>query len=167
MVDRLQGHATGEGAIADHGYAFEILAAAIPCQGHPQGSRDGGAGMAGAEMIKAALAPLEVARHPILLAQAVKIFVSTSHQLVGIGLVTHIPNHLVAFEVEGLVEGKGELHHPQPWAEMAAAGAHHLQMALPDLAGNRFELSRAQAVQLIRMTELAEMHAQPWRCSAI
>ena len=40
-------------------------------------------------------------------------------------------------------------------------------MALPDLAGNRFELSRAQAVQLIRMTELAEMHAQPWRCSAI
>ena len=58
MVDRLQGHATGEGAIADHRYALEILAAAIPGQGHPQGSRDGGAGMAGAEMVKAALTPL-------------------------------------------------------------------------------------------------------------
>ena len=42
---------------------------------------------------------------------------------------------------------------------MAAAGAHHLQMALADLTGDVLQLGDAQPVQLIRMRQLAEMHA--------
>ena len=118
-------------------------------------------------MVKAALAALEVAGYPVLLAQAVEILVAASYQLVGIGLVTHVPHHFVVVEIEGLIEGEGELHHSQPRAQVPAAGAHHLQMALTNLAGNGFKLCRAQAVQLIRVTQLAEMHAQPWRWGAI
>jgi hypothetical protein len=34
-------------------------------------------------------------------------------------------------------------------------------MAFPDLASNVFELSKTEAVQLVRMLEISEMHAQP------
>ena len=37
MVDGFQGHTTGEGAIADHGNALEILTPAVAGQGHAQG----------------------------------------------------------------------------------------------------------------------------------
>ncbi|MFZ9947758.1 MAG: hypothetical protein ACO3FN_11905, partial [Vulcanococcus sp.] len=47
---------------------------------------------------------------------------------------------------------------------MAAAGAHHLKVALADLTGDRLELSSAQTVQLIRMRQLAEMHALGLNC---
>jgi hypothetical protein len=42
---------------------------------------------------------------------------------------------------------------------MTATGAHHLQVPLADLAGDLLQFSGAQPVQLIGMTQLAEMHA--------
>ena len=42
---------------------------------------------------------------------------------------------------------------------MTATGAHHLQVPLADLASDALQLSGAQAMQLIWMRQLAEMHA--------
>ena len=116
-------------------------------------------------MIKAALAALQIAGHPVFLAQGVKAVVSTGDQFVGIGLVTHIPNHLVPIQVQGLVEGQGEFHHPQSGSQVTAAGAHHLKVTLADLASDLLQFSGAEPVQLIGMTQLAEMHAptKQWR----
>ena len=77
----------------------------------------------------------------------------------GIGLVTHIPHDAVVVEVEGLVEGKGELHHPQARAEVAAAGGHNLEMAFSDLARHRFQFGDGEAMQLVGMAQRAEMHS--------
>ena len=159
VVDRLQGHATGERPVADHRHTFERLAALIPRQGHAQGRGDRGAGMAGTEVVETAFAALQIARHAVLLAQGVEVVVAAGDQLVGIGLVAHIPHHPVVVEVEGLVEGQGEFHHPQAGAEVATAGAHHLQVAFTDLAGDALQLGGAQAVQLIRVRQLTEVHA--------
>ncbi|GDX71620.1 hypothetical protein LBMAG39_00530 [Cyanobium sp.] len=74
--------------------------------------------------------------------------------------MAHIPDHPIVVEVKGLIEGKRQFHHAQAWAQVAATGAHHLQMAFADLAGNALKLGGAQAVQLIRMRQLAEMHAR-------
>jgi hypothetical protein len=123
--------------------------------------------MAGPEMVKGALTALEIPSHPIFLAQGVEILVTTGEQLVGVGLVTHIPDHLVAIEIEGLVKGKREFHDPQAWAKVAAAGGDNLQMALPHLASDSFEFGRAQTVQLVWMAQLAEMHARPLGWAAI
>jgi hypothetical protein len=92
--------------------------------------------VAGTEVVEAALAALQIAGHTTLLAQGVELVVATGDQLVGVGLVAHIPHHLVVVEIEGLVKGQGELHHPQTRAEVPAAGAHHLQVTLPDLAAD-------------------------------
>ena len=162
VVDGFQSHASGEGPVADHGHAFEGFSAPIPGQGHAEGSRNRGGGVASAEMVKTAFAALEIARHTTLLAKAVEILVSAGQQFVGVGLVAHIPDHLVVVEVQGLVEGQGELHNPEAWAQMSAAGGHHLEMALAHLAGDGLELCSGEAVQLIRMAQLAEMHARPF-----
>jgi hypothetical protein len=42
---------------------------------------------------------------------------------------------------------------------MAAAGGDHLEMLVADLTGNRLEFSGAEAMQLIGVAQLAEMHA--------
>ena len=115
--------------------------------------------MAGTEVVETAFAALQITRHAVLLAQGVEVVVAAGDQLVGIGLVAHIPHHPVVVEVEGLVEGQGEFHHPQAGAEVATAGAHHLQVAFADLAGDALQLGGAQAVQLIRVRQLTEVHA--------
>ena len=162
VVDGLQSHASSEGPIANHGHGFEGFTPPIPGQGHAEGGGNGGGGVARAEMVKTAFATLEVARHTTLLAEAVEILVTASQQFVGVGLVAHIPDHLVVVEVKGLIQGQGELHHPQAWSQVAAAGGHHLEVALAHLAGNGLEFCSAEAVQLIRMAQLAEMHAGPF-----
>jgi hypothetical protein len=120
--------------------------------------------VAGTEMIEATFATLQVTRHTVLLAERVEIVVAAGDQLVGIGLVAHIPHHAVVVEIEGLIQRQGELHHTQTGAQVAAAGTHHLQVAFTDLPGDPFELRHAQAVQLIRMRQLAEMHARGLDC---
>ncbi len=117
--------------------------------------------MAGTEVVEAALAALEVAGHASLLAQGVETAVAARDQLVGIGLVAHIPHHLVVVEVEGLIERQSELNHPQPGSEVAAASAHHLQVPLPGLTADRLELDDAEPVQLVRVRQLAEVHHIP------
>ena len=62
VIDRFKSHAAGESAIADHRNATEILSTLVPGHRHPKSRRDGGAGMAGTEMIERAFAALEIAR---------------------------------------------------------------------------------------------------------
>ena len=85
--------------------------------------------------------------------------VAAGDQLVGIGLVTHVPDDPILVEVKGLVERQGELDHPEAGAEVTAAGGHGFEMLLADLPGDRFEFRGAETVQLVGMAQLAEMHA--------
>ena len=160
MVDRFEGHAAGHGPIPDHGNAFEVFTAVVPRQSHPECGGNGGAGMTRAEMIETTLRPLEIAGHSVLLTQGSEVVVPTGDQLVGISLVADIPDHTVVIEIEGLIQSKCELHDAQPRAEMTTAGGHHLEVALANLTSNIFQLSDAESMQLIRMLQISEMHAQ-------
>ena len=102
--------------------------------------------MTGAEVVEAALAALQIAGDAILLAQGVESVVAAGDQLVGIGLVAHVPDDPVAIQIQGLIESQGELHHSETGAEVAAAGGDHFQMPFADLAGDRFELADAEAL---------------------
>lgn len=48
---------------------------------------------------------------------------------------------------------------------MAPAGRNHLQMLLTDLGSDTLKFCGAQALQLIRMAQLAEVHAATDRSS--
>jgi hypothetical protein len=161
MVDCLKGHATGEGPVADHRNTFELFTPLVAGQGHPQRCGDGGARVPRAEVVEGALAALQITGDSVLLTQGMEIVVATRDQLVGISLMTHIPDHTVMVEIQGLIQGQGQLNDPETRAEVTSTGAHYLEMTLADLTSDRFELSEAQAVQLIRMSQLAEMHARP------
>ena len=50
---------------------------------------------------------------------------------------------------------------------MAATGGNHLQMAVPNLTCDVFELDQTEPVQFIRMGQISEMHAQAAPGSAI
>ena len=117
--------------------------------------------MTGTEVVEAAFAAFEITGNAVLLAQRMKILKSTRHQLVGIGLMPHVPHHPVAVKIQGLVQGKGEFHHPQARPQVTATGGDHVKMLLPDLAGDRLQFGGGQAMQLIRVRQLAQMHADP------
>jgi len=57
LVEALEGHARGHGAIPDDGDAGEILLLQVPGHGHAQGGGDARAGMTGPEMVVDALVP--------------------------------------------------------------------------------------------------------------
>ena len=119
------------------------------------------------EMIKAAFTALEISGNTIFLTQGVEGPETPRNQFVGISLVAHIPNNPILIQIEGLVQSKGEFHYPETRAEMATTGGDHLQMALSDLTGNVLEFSDAETMQLIRMGQISEMHAEPTPIHAI
>ena len=96
-----------------------------------------------------------------LSAQGMKIAIATGDQFVWIGLVPYIPDNLVVIEIKGLIEREGEFHHPQTRPQMSTTVGHDLEMTFADLRGNLLQLQPRQTVQLIRMGQLAEMHALP------
>ena len=123
--------------------------------------------MTGSEVIEATLRTLEVAGHPTLLAQGVKVVEPPRDQFVRVGLMTDIPDDTVVVKVKRLVKSKRELHNSEARAEVATTGRHHLQVPLTDLPSHILELSRAESVQFIRMLEISEMHALPTPIQAI
>ena len=123
--------------------------------------------MTGTEMIETTLRPLEIAGHSMLLTKRSEVVVTAGNQLVGVGLMADIPDHTVVVEIEGLIEGKRELNNTEPRAEMPTTGGHHLEVAFADLTSDIFKLSDAESVQLIRMFQISEMHAQPTATQAI
>ena len=123
--------------------------------------------MASSEMIKAAFTALEISGNTILLTQGVEGPETACDQFVGVSLVADIPNHPILVQIKGLIQRQGEFHHPETRAEMATTGGDHLQMALSDLTGNVLEFSDAETMQLIRMGQISEMHAQPAPIHAI
>lgn len=99
MVNGFEGHSAGEGTVANHGHGFEIFALGIAGDRHTQRRRNTRGSVACTKVVKLALTALEISRNAILLAQGIKSIVASRQQLMGIGLVPHIPDYLVAIEI--------------------------------------------------------------------
>ena len=92
------------------------------------------------------------------MSQGIKIAVAASDQLVGIGLVADVPDHTITIQIERLIQSQGELNHAQPWAEVIAAVGDHLEMTLSDLRRDFLKLACAEAMQLVGMRQIAQVH---------
>ena len=133
VIDRLKGHSACESTVADHCDALEGFATVVPGQGNTERRGDGRAGMAGTEGIEAAFGTFQITGNTTLLAERIELLVTASDQFVRIGLMAHIPDHLVVVEIKGLIKGQGELNNPQPRSEMSSAGGDNFQMSFSDL----------------------------------
>ena len=114
--------------------------------------------MAGTKVIKVALATLEVTSNAALLPQRIEIAVAASNQFVGIGLVAHIPHHTITVEIERLIKSKREFNDTETRTKMASAVGNNLKVTLTDLCRDILKLGCAEAMQLIGMRQIAQVH---------
>lgn len=112
-VQAFKGLPGREGAVADHRDDMVVLAGQITRLGHAQSRGNGGGGMTDPEMVVGAfLAPRKTGNAPQA-AQAVKNGGAAREQLVGIGLMPHIPDKFVPVEVKFRQQRQGQFHHAQ------------------------------------------------------
>ena len=70
-----------------------------------------------------------------ILSQCFKAFISSAEQLVGICLVSHIPNNSVSTKIKYLEERYGDLHSPKRGSQVSPLLAGDLNDALPTVFG--------------------------------
>ena len=133
VVEGLVRHAAGHGPVADDGDDMVVLPQQIAGFHVAQTRGDGGGAVARVKGIAVALLALRESAHAAVLAQPVKPGPAPGQDLVGVGLVPHIPDHLVLRKMEDPVHGDGELHHTQVGGQVAACPADLLDQELPDL----------------------------------
>ena len=88
--------------------------------------------------------------HAAVLTQLIKTALAAAEQLVGIGLVSDIPDHLVLGEIEYPVHGYGQFDHAQIGGQMAAGPAGRLDQEPPDLLRQDLRLLIGQPADIFR-----------------
>ena len=101
LVDRLEGDAAGHGAVADDGDDLAVLPRAV-AHGLLEADRvaDRGRGVAGAHDVVLGLGDRAEGREAVVLADRLELVAAAGQDLVRVGLVADVPDHLVAWRVE-------------------------------------------------------------------
>ena len=84
------------------------------------------------------------------LAQCGHAVTATGQDLVGVGLVAHVPHHAVVRGVEHIVQGHRQLDRPEVGAEVPTGLGHAVQHIGPQFLGQRLELAAGQGPQVRR-----------------
>ncbi len=104
--------------------------------------------MAGPEGIVGAFFPPGKPADPSALAQGVKIFLPAGNQLVGIGLVPHVPDDPVPGGIEDVVKRQGQFHHAQTGGQMPPHLGDRSDDLLADLLSQARQIGRPQVAQV-------------------
>src|SRR5204863_8837089 len=129
-----------ERAVADHAHDLVLLAFQVARRGDPEGSREPGAGVAGAELIVVALGATQEPREAARLAQRREALVAPGEDLPGIRLVPDVPHDLVPWGIEAVAQRHRELDHAQPGADVPTGLRHDVDQAPADFVRERLEL---------------------------
>jgi hypothetical protein len=148
VVQRLEGHAGGHRAVADHGDRLAPLALQLGRVGHAQGRRDRGRRVRGAEGVVFAFVALREARQAEVLAQRGHALATAGQDLVRIGLVPDIPDDAVARGVEHVVQGDRQLDGAEVGRQVAAGPGHRVEQELAQFVGQRGQLGARQLAQV-------------------
>ena len=153
VVQGFKGHACSHGAIANDGHGVTIFPLALGSHGHAQRRRNAGAGVRRAKGVVRALSPLRKTRDTAQLAQRVHAVTAAGEDLVGIGLVAHVPHQAVFRGVEHMVQGHGQLHRSQVGAEVPAGLRNALQYKTTQLGGQHLEVCPGQFAHVCRIVD--------------
>ena len=154
LVDRLEGDASGHGAIAHNRHHVPVLA--VPAKHRlldPDGIPDRGRGVARAHDVVLGFVHGAEWRQPAVLADRLQAVAAPGEDLVGIGLVADIPQDLVARRIEHRVQRHGDLARTQVGSEVAADLTDRVDDVLADLLGQELELVVAQRMQVLRFVD--------------
>ena len=101
--------------------------------------------MPGAKRVVLALAPLEEAGEPALLAQRLHSGVPAGEQLVWISLMTDVPHQLVARGLEDVVQRDRQLDDTEPGADVSPRSRTDVDQSRPHLGGEGAKFLAVQA----------------------
>ena len=156
VVQGLERHAAGEPAVADD---RDHLAGARGAPGRDRHARrraDGGARVADPEGVVGALVALRERRDAFPLAHRVHPVAPARQDLVGIALVSHVPDDPVVRGVVQVVEGDGELDRPEPGREMAAGPRDAVDEVPAELPGHVAQSALRQPPEILRGVDRRE-----------
>jgi hypothetical protein len=113
VLHGLVDHARAQSAIADHGDAavWPVAQPVAHSQAHRHRCRHAGVGAG--EQVVLALPRRRITAQSPLGPQSVEAVGPPGEQLVGVDLMADVPDEAVAREVENVMQGDGQLHHPR------------------------------------------------------
>ena len=148
VVERLERHAAGERAVADHRDDALIEPEALGRHRHAERGRDRRGRVRRAErVVDALLAPRE-SGDAVLLAQPRHLFAAPGEDLVAVGLVADVPDDLVLGRAEHVMQGDGELDRAEVRGEVPAGGRHRMQDEGAQFFGEPGEVAAIEAAQI-------------------
>ena len=162
VVQRLEGHAAGHRAVADHGHHPPMLMtgqAEACCQARCPAQRRGC--VAVLHDVMGRLGSAGVAREPVPLAQLGEAVPPAGDELVDVGLMAGVPDDHVTRRLEHAVQRHAQLHSAEVRPEVAAGAGDRLHDELPDLGAQLVELRTAERSQVRRARQLLKVHARP------
>ena len=123
--------------------------------------------MAGAEHVVRGLIPAQERSEAVPGADGREAIVPTGQDLVDVGLVTGVPDHLVARRVVGVVKRDAELGDPECRPEMASLLRDHIDMALAHLGDELMQLLTGQGAQVGGTVDALQYGCHPNDSSAL
>ena len=143
----------GKGAVADHGHDVPRFSSGCSRSSphlQAQGRGHAAAGVAGHEQVVVAFGRIGVAHQAALGPHRVELVVAAGDHLVGVDLVAGVPDQAVAAEIEGGVQGQGQLDHAQVRGEMGRPRAGQPAERLAHLGGQLRKLLVRKLFQIVR-----------------
>src|SRR6266540_859310 len=167
QVERLQGDAAGERAVADHRDHASLGGAEAARLGVAEGVAERRGGVGVLDDVVRALAAGGVARQPAERPQVLELGLPPGEQLVDVGLMTGVPDDPVGRGVEHAVQGDGELDDTEVRPQVPAGRGDRPDEELPDLAGQLDELVLAEFAQIAGLSDGFEHSQSSWAPFAI
>ncbi|GAA3294298.1 hypothetical protein GCM10020295_18450 [Streptomyces cinereospinus] len=155
VVQRLPGHAAGEGAVADHGDHVVVAFQQLVGLRQAVGPAEDRGGVAVLDDVVLGLGLRGVAGQAALHLQPGEVL-PAGEQLVHVGLVPGVPEHLVLRRFEHAVQGDGQLDHAEVGAQVAAGLGDGLDKEGPDLLRQLVQLLQAEPVQIARSRDAGQ-----------
>ena len=148
IVHGLVRHASGHRAVTDDTDDVILPALKVSRLCESQTGRNRSRRMRRAEGVEVALGPLGKAGEPAGLAQRAHLVAAARQDLVGIALVTDVPDELVVRRVEDGVNCNRQFHNAQSRAEVAAGDGDDVDNLFPHLIRDLFDFRTRTPLQV-------------------
>ena len=120
MVQPLEGKAGSHGTVTYYCNNLVPVTTKVSRLGHTEGGRYGGAGMPDIKAVILTLIPLWEAADTALLPQGMKGVPPSGKELMGIGLMPHVPDDLVRRGIKQIMQSYGKLHYSEGRSQVAS-----------------------------------------------
>ena len=172
VVHRLVGHAGRHRAVADHGDDVGLVVVRQRVgHRHAEAGGDRGGRVAGAERVVRAFAAVGEPAESAALAQGADALATPRQDLVGIGLVTDVPDDAVVRRVEDVVQRDRQLDNAEPRAEVPARDGDRVDRLGAQLVRDLVQIGFGELAEVVRRGDRVEQrglrgygHIHLFRC---